>query len=64
MQSRMAFISHLDINVSYSVTLTVRKGKHKITLHYTDKEVYITKEKFITAFDVFISFNVFFLTFF
>lgn len=32
---RLAFLSHLDINVLYTISLVVRKGKHNVTLIYT-----------------------------
>jgi len=50
---RSAFISHLDINVLYSVSLMVRKGKHNVSLVYPTGR--FNRDIFVKNFDEFLS---------
>lgn len=49
-EARHAFISHLDEEVYYNISIVARKGKHNITLFYKNKELYCNKEEFTAKF--------------
>lgn len=44
MEEHHAFISHLDEEVYYNISIVARKGKHNITLYYKNKEESFNKE--------------------
>lgn len=48
---REAFISHLNINVLYSISLMVRKGKYNVTIGYPGDS--FDRDKLKTEFDLF-----------
>lgn len=46
MEQYNAFISHLDEEVYYKISIVARKAKHNITIYYQNEEERINKEKF------------------